>query len=271
MQARCRLAEWHSAGRCWTAAPARGRAVRWTTSSQGVIGGPILIRGGIGQSGELWRGNELLDQIEQPFGLRVLERRGNQLFLNGQPLYLRGMCEHGYFPLTTTPPRDEAFYRDNCMRPKGLGYNGFVFILWVPSAEYLRAADDAGMLVQLEPIMDSMPPIGSGFCAWPHPSLGGPVCLRKRRCIDAPRLKMMRRMASIARREAPDALFNPQSALRGVEYGDPAHLGQGAVAWPYPHHPGKLTRLKKFADVFAPYCWGMLSHHFHQPRRLARD
>ncbi len=262
LQTRYRLAEWNS-GRTVLdgAALARGRTARWTTSAQDVIcwsdRDPRLYRAIC----ELWRENELLDQVEQPFGLRLLERRGNQLFLNGQPLYLRGMCEHGYFPLTTTPPLDQAFYLENCRKLKELGYNWIRFHTWVPGEAYLKAADEAGMLVQLEAY--------HGFDAadWrrilrhgrTHPAVVLYACGNEE-CIDAPRLKMLRRMAVIARREAPDALFNPQSALRGVEYGDPAHLGPGAVARPYPHHPGKLAQLKKFADVFAPYCWGMLSY-----------
>lgn len=240
---------------------ARSGLNQWMTSAQGVEFWSDRNPCRYQMHCELRHGTEMFDQVEQTAGLRMFQRRGTQLLLNGQPLYLRGMCEHGYFPLTTTPPLDAAFYLENCRKLKELGYNWIRFHTWAPSAVYLDAADEAGLLVQVEAY--------TGFDAtdWrrilrhcrAHPSVILYSCGNEE-CIDAQRLALLRRMAGVMRREAPDALFNPQSALRGVEYGQPSHLGRGAVERPYPHHPGKLARLKKFADVFAPYCWGMLSY-----------
>lgn len=53
------------------------------------------------------RWNEkIIDTHVQCFGLRLLEREGISLRLNGYPVFLRGATEHAYFPLTCTPPKD---------------------------------------------------------------------------------------------------------------------------------------------------------------------
>jgi hypothetical protein len=62
----------------------------------------------------------------------------------------------------------------------------------------------------------------------------------------------------------PDALFNPQEALRGVEYtrveDEKNGLGPGTAEKPFPHNPQRLARLREFSDVFGSYAWGMLNN-----------
>jgi hypothetical protein len=206
--------------------------------------------------------NDTVDEVDQLFGMRHLERRGIGLRLNGNPAYLRGGCDHAYFPLTCTPPEDKAFYEQNIRVMKDLGFNWIRCHTWVPPQEYLEAADELGMLVQVEP------PVGFDEQDWTrilracrqHPSVVI-YCCGNEENLDETKIAQLRRMAALCRQEAPDALFNPQEALRGVEYAwHPSNLDPGVVLKPYPHNPKRLKQLKEFSDVFGQFAWGHLSY-----------
>lgn len=205
---------------------------------------------------------EELDELRQLFGLRRLQRNGRDLLLNGNPIFLRGVCDHCYFPKTCNPPADKGFYVEMIRQLKAVGFNWTRFHTWVPCKEYMQAADDLGMLVMVEA------PVGFEEPEWidmlracrVHPSVviysGG-----NEECLDEERIEYLARMADNTRRIAPDALFNPQEGLRGVEYGwDPENLGNDIVEEPFRHNPSRLARLKEFSDVFGQYAWGALSY-----------
>ena len=61
--------------------------------------------------------------LERPFGVRRLTADGTGLRLNGLPYYLRGVCEHCYYPLTVHPDPDPAYYRRVVRKFKELGFN----------------------------------------------------------------------------------------------------------------------------------------------------
>ena len=193
----------------------------------------------------------VLDTLRQEFGLREFTRDGARLLLNGIPAYLRGTTEMHYFPLTCTAPEGTAEYVRSIRAMKAIGFNWLRFHTWVPSQEYLQAADELGMLVQIEP------PGGSTAAEWAgivracrtHPSVVL-YCAGNERTLDEATIETVREFAAIQKRLAPDALFSPMEALAGVEYGD---LGPGAVQDPFPHHPGRLARLKEFSDVLEGY------------------
>ena len=60
----------------------------------------------------------VVDSIFQKFGLRSIGAQGYDLFLNGNPVMLRGVTEHCYFPLTCKPPFDVESYREMLRRVK---------------------------------------------------------------------------------------------------------------------------------------------------------
>ena len=45
----------------------------------------------------LIKNGEICDTYTLTFGIRRLETDGNKLFFNSSPIFLRGICEHGYF------------------------------------------------------------------------------------------------------------------------------------------------------------------------------
>ncbi len=210
---------------------------------------------------EIRKDDARLDSLTQSFGLRRISCCGTSLLLDGSPLYLRGECEHGYFPLTCNPPDDPEFYRNICRKLKELGYNWIRFHTWVPNPEYLQAADETGLFIQIEAPRN----IDAGY--WreilrycrSHPSVIL-YCTGNEEFIDEAHIELLESRAKQLRKIVPDGLFNPLSALRGVEYGTKEQLGESAVTEPYPHHPDRLEKLKEFADVFSTYSWAMLSY-----------
>ena len=215
---------------------------------------------------ELKSSRGYLDQWRQPFGMRRLTRAGKGLLLNESPIFLRGVCDIAYYPMTCTPPGDVAWYREHIRRLKELGFNWIRCHTWVPGEPYLQAADELGMLIQVEP------PKGYAMPEWrdilracrKHPS-AVIYCCGNEELLDEPKIEFLRQCAAETRQLAPDALFNSQEALRGVEYGFQGagqvdQMGQDVVLKPYPHNPTRLAKLSEFSDVFGQFTWGMLSY-----------
>lgn len=206
----------------------------------------------------------VLDQQTLPFGMRLLEREGTNLRLNGRPIMLRGTTDHYYFPVTTMAPSTVVPYRDRIRKLKEMGFNWIRFHTWVPHEEEMQAADELGMMIQIEA------PVGFAEQEWidiiktcrVHPSVVL-YCPGNEEYLDENKIAFLRTLADLVRQKVPDALFNPQSALRGVEYSwgsDKSGLGPGAVKEPFPYNPGRLNLLKQFSDVYGSYAWSMLSY-----------
>jgi len=242
--------------------PVAGEHTRWNSETFGLKRWsdrePNLYRCEIRLQG----GGGCLDVREQSFGVRRLTREGMGLRLNGQPIFLRGFDESAYFPLTCTPPTDVAWYREHIRLLKQIGFNWLRSHTSVPLEPYLQAADELGMLVQVEP------PVGYTLPEWrdilracrKHPSVVI-YCCGNEELLDERKIEYLRQCATELCDLAPDALFNPQEALRGVEYNHhKAGLGEGAVQRPFPHNPVRLAKLREFSDVFGQYTWGWLSY-----------
>jgi beta-glucuronidase len=90
------------------------------------------------------------DVIEDLIGFRTIETRGNEILLNGKPVFLRGVCIHAEAPF-----RSGRVYSDKDAETllgwaKELGAN-FVRLAHYPHDEtMLRAADRMGILVWSE-------------------------------------------------------------------------------------------------------------------------
>ncbi len=201
------------------------------------------------------------------FGLRRLTKEGFGLFLNGKPIYLRGDCNHSYYPETCTPPTNSEWYLRHLRILKSLGFNWIRFHTSVPLEPYLDAADELGFLIQIEG------PTGFSMQEWldilrfcrRHPSMVI-YCGGNELVLDEKRIEFLRQCAGKMRERVPDALFNPQSALRGVEYGTREQFGEGYVETKHfgPNRSGfnyeRLEKLKEFSDVFGQFAWGTLSY-----------
>lgn len=90
---------------------------------------------------------EHLDTVTESFGFRRIERRKGRLFLNGEPLYLRGALDQDYYPDTICTPPSVEFLEEQFRRAKALGLNCVRCHMKVADPRYLEAADRVGMLV----------------------------------------------------------------------------------------------------------------------------
>ena len=93
------------------------------------------------------RGKEEIDRVKTYFGFRTIEVRGNRIFLNGQPIFLRQVLDQGFYPDGIyTAPSDEALRRDIELA-QSFGFNGARLHQKVFERRYLYWADKMGFLV----------------------------------------------------------------------------------------------------------------------------
>lgn len=92
-------------------------------------------------------GGERFDMVTESFGFRTIDRRQGRLYLNGEPLYLRGALDQDYYADTICTPPSTAFLEDQFRRAKALGLNCVRCHMKVGDPRYLEAADRVGMLV----------------------------------------------------------------------------------------------------------------------------
>ncbi|RDV45304.1 glycoside hydrolase family 2 [Leifsonia sp. ku-ls] len=95
------------------------------------------------------------DTVVVTSGLRRIEARGEQLFLNGERVYLRGVLDQGYWPGTGLTAPDAAALRRDVALARELGYNLVRKHLKFEEPIWLHEADRTGMLVWAEPACPS--------------------------------------------------------------------------------------------------------------------
>ena len=92
-----------------------------------------------------------LDQVETYFALRTIGIQKvngtNRVCLNGEPIFLHGVLDQGYFPEGIYLPAEEAEYDRDILRMKELGINLLRKHCKVEPAYFYYACDKIGMLV----------------------------------------------------------------------------------------------------------------------------
>ena len=84
------------------------------------------------------------------FGMRPFGIRGTQFTINGRPVFLRGTLECAVFPVTGYPPTDVAAWQRICRIIKSYGLNFMRFHSWCPPEAAFAAADQEGVMFQVE-------------------------------------------------------------------------------------------------------------------------
>ena len=195
--------------------------------------------------------------MERRFGIRRLTSKGIRLYLNGEPYFFRGICEHCYHPITVHPTRDKSYYKRVIRTLKELGFNSIRFHTYVPMPEYMEAADELGMIMEVET------PNNTTYNEWREIvnkcSQYTAVCgfsSGNEMVIDEDYIEHLRAVADYVHTNS-DALMSPMSAMRGIEYHS---WGDLKVEEPFPHNPRRLAALSEFCDMYNTYSLGLTSY-----------
>jgi hypothetical protein len=99
---------------------------------------------------ELRQGDRPLISVHRRFAFRRLHAHDEQLFLNGQPICLRGALSWGWNPESIAPLYSAAAARDEIRHLRALGFNLIKLCLVIPNQAYYDVADEEGMLLWQE-------------------------------------------------------------------------------------------------------------------------
>jgi hypothetical protein len=220
--------------------------------------------------GQVW------DRRVQPAGFRALVSKDKRLLLNGRPILLRGVTDCYYWPPNVNPPISVEFYRKMIRRLKEVGYNHIRFHTWIPPREYMQAADELGMLLQIEPARgtayrlsldtwkESMEP-WKEMVRWSriHPSVVI-YCGGNEAMMSPGLVAFLEQQYAEAKKLDPSSLVLPMESLRGIEYSDWVTKDLAAVPDgdpdPSTFHARLFKRIAQSADLLAAYTWGDLSY-----------
>ena len=92
----------------------------------------------------------VVDAYETRFGMRSIEAKEGQIFLNGVPIFLSGALDQDFYPGTLYTPPSTAFLRDQFRKAKELGLNMLRCHIKTPDPRYLDLCDEMGILVWYE-------------------------------------------------------------------------------------------------------------------------
>ena len=196
--------------------------------------------------------------MERRFGIRRLTSEGRRRYLLGEPYFFRGTCEHCYHPITVHPTRDKSYYRRVVRTLKELGFNSIRFHTYVPMPEYMEAADELGIIIEVET------PNNTTYAEWceivnkcsQYTSVCG-FSSGNEMVIDEDYIEHLHAVADYVHTNS-DALMSPMSAMRGIEYHS---WGDLKVEEPFPHNPRRLAALSEFCDMYNTYSLGLTSYN----------
>jgi beta-galactosidase/beta-glucuronidase len=95
------------------------------------------------------RAQELSDSVTERFGMRTVASLGNRFQLNQRPVFIQGLHLNFFWPNTFTPPITKEEYRKHLQKMKDYGFN-YLRTPWLMPEECYQAADEVGMMLQLE-------------------------------------------------------------------------------------------------------------------------
>ena len=107
---------------------------------------------------EVWSNGRLSDSRSIRFGMRDMARNGQQILLNGKPLFVRGMLHWGYYPhLLSVDPSEESI-RKEFSDLRAAGFNLVKVCLFMMPRRFYELADEMGMLIWQEyPVWQTFP------------------------------------------------------------------------------------------------------------------
>ena len=113
---------------------------------------------------ELVRNGQVIHVRRERFGIRKLEMRGKEFYLNDKPFYFRAYGDDHVYPITGLTPADVNVHRKHLALACAAGFNALRFHTHIEVPEYLEAADELGILIEAEmPYYNDEPTEGQVF------------------------------------------------------------------------------------------------------------
>ena len=200
-----------------------------------------------------------LDSVSGKWGARSVVCRDTSILINGNPTYFRGATEHCYFAETCNPHFDKQQYLHDLGVLKNAGFNFIRCHTWCPPEPFYEACDELGIFVQTElPSVYSFDEVKAIIRLIRKHTCAVILCEGNEKIICEKAIERLRTVVNILHEMAPGMLFNPQEAIRGVEY--EFTLEQKTVSYPYEHDAGRLAAISKFSDVYGSLGNGKFSY-----------
>lgn len=99
---------------------------------------------------QLYQEETLVDAISDRCGFRTIEAKAGRIYLNGEPIYLRGALDQAYYPETIYTPPSLEFLEDQVHKAKALGLNCLRCHIKIEDPRYYEVADRLGILIWTE-------------------------------------------------------------------------------------------------------------------------
>lgn len=113
---------------------------------------------------ELVRGGTVVQTRRERFGVRKLEVRGKEFYLNGKPFFFRAFGDDHVYPLSGLTPADRDVHRAHLALAHRAGFNCVRLHTHCEVPEYFEAADELGIFIQAElPYYNDAPTEGFSF------------------------------------------------------------------------------------------------------------
>lgn len=113
---------------------------------------------------DLQQGGKIIDAWIERFGVRELERRGSDIYLNGHRYLLRGFGDDYVYPLTIASPTSREEHKKHLELARAYGFNYARQHTHAENPEYFQAAEEVGILIQAElPYYGSQPSLGDYY------------------------------------------------------------------------------------------------------------
>ena len=200
-----------------------------------------------------------LDSCEFSWGPRTIAAVGNRIAVNGEITYFRGATEHCYFAETCNPHFDKEQYLHDLGILKAAGFNFIRCHTWCPPEQFYQVCDELGIFVQTElPSVYTMEEAAAIFRHIRRHACAVIFCEGNEKLITDEVLARMQQLVVLFRRMVPGALFNPQEAIRMVEY--EFHPDRAIEQEPIPHDAARLAELAVFSDVYGSLGCGYFSY-----------